>query len=480
VHATQARRPDLLWRGSSGETGLVVGEHPENEGMWMKAQLSGVLEEIRASYWFIPALMSLASMALSILMLWLDQEYADRIPVDAWWLFGGGPEGAREVLSAVVTSMISVTSVVFSITIVALTLAAGQFGSRILRSFMRDRGNQITLGTFIATFIYAILVLRTIRGPEEEDFVPPLAMSVGVLLTFVSVGVLIFFIHHIARSIQADEVIDAVARETHEAIERIYPDRIGHGRPSRLEDPHALLPGDFDERAWPVHAPRENYLQVVDDERIMKVAHERDLVVRLRARPGDFVLQDGVLADVWSPRFDGEERDRAIEEVKEVFVFGRTRTLKQDAEFGILQLVEIAVRSLSTGINDPFTAMTCADRLASILRRLAGRDFPEATRFDDEGRLRVLVRANSYAELVDVAFQQLRQNGSGSAAVLVRLLEGIRSIAEEATTGEQRAALRRQAKLILDTGLRSVPADEDRADLRRHHAEVVRALLGPA
>jgi uncharacterized membrane protein len=139
----------------------------------MKIPFSTVLERIRSSYWFVPAGMSLMAVALSTLMLYLDRRYADRIPSDAWWLYGGGDEGARVVLSAIVTAMISVTSVVFSITIVALTLAAGQFGSRVLRNFMRDRGNQITLGTFIATFVYAMLVLRTVRGVDEAEFVPP-------------------------------------------------------------------------------------------------------------------------------------------------------------------------------------------------------------------------------------------------------------------------------------------------------------------
>ncbi|TVP50835.1 MAG: DUF2254 domain-containing protein, partial [Gemmatimonadales bacterium] len=197
----------------------------------MKARFSTFLDRIRSSYWFLPAVMSLLAVGLSTLMLSLDRRYADRIPSDAWWLYGGEAEGARVVLSAVVTSMISVTSVVFSITIVALTLAAGQFGSRVLRNFMRDRGNQITLGTFIATFVYAMLVLRTVRGVEDAEFVPPLAMSMGILLVFVSVSVLIYFIHHVASSIQADSVVHSIAVETEDAIERLFPGAIGEEDP---------------------------------------------------------------------------------------------------------------------------------------------------------------------------------------------------------------------------------------------------------
>jgi uncharacterized membrane protein len=296
------------------------------------------------------------------------------------------------VLATIATAMISVTSVVFSITIVALTLAAGQFGSRVLRNFMRDRGNQITLGTFIATFVYAMLVLRTVRGGDEAGFVPPLAMSVGILLVFLSVGVLIYFIHHVANSIQADSVVHSIALETEEAIERLFPAAIGredpaNDRPEAGKQGGACLPTRFDADAKAVRALRGDHLQIIDHERLMDLAVEHDLVIRLRARPGDFVVQGGIVAHVWK---DGDLEPELLDEVREVFVLGRSRSLQQDAEFGILQLVEVAVRALSTGINDPFTAMNCVDRISSLLaacrdahlprRRALRRRWPPAGR----------------------------------------------------------------------------------------------------
>jgi len=444
----------------------------------MKARFSPLLDRIRSSYWFVPAVMSLMAVALSTLMLSVDRRYADRIPSDTWWLYGGGDEGARVVLSAIVTSMISVTSVVFSITIVALTLAAGQFGSRVLRNFMRDRANQITLGTFIATFVYALLVLRTVRGLEDAEFVPPLAMSMGILLVFVSVGVLIYFIHHVASSIQADSVVRSIALETEDAMERLFPGAIGKESPegdhTEVRNPGAAsLPTRFDADAKAVRASRGDQLQVVDNEKLMDLAVEHDLVVRLRARPGDFVVHDGIIAHVWKK---GDLDPGLLDEVRDVFVLGRSRSLQQDAEFGILQLVEVAVRALSTGINDPFTAINCVDRISSLLCRLSGRAFPGTHRFDDEGNLRVVADTSSFARFVDAGFNQIRQNAVRSPAVLIRMLEALESIGQQVSTNEQRLVLEQHADLVLQAGLSSDRPGPGRMDLERAHASALRVI----
>jgi uncharacterized membrane protein len=444
----------------------------------VRVRISAVLERVRSSYWFVPAGMSLLAIALSTLALYVDQRFADRSLYDAWWLYGGGDDGARVVLATIVTAMISMTSIVFSITIVALTLAAGQFGSRVLRNFMRDRGNQITLGTFIATFVYAMLVLRAVQGVDEAQFVPRIAMSVGVLLVFVSVGVLIYFIHHVASSIQADSVVQSIALETEDAIGRLFPGAIGEEDPdtdpARAGPPgQADLPARFDADAKTVPAPRGDHLQTIDHERLMDLAVEHDLVIRLRARPGDFVVQGGVVAHVWT---EGDLEPELLEEVREVFLLGRSRSLQQDAEFGIFQLVEVAVRALSTGINDPFTAMNCVDRISSLLCRLAGRAFPGPRRFDDDGRLRIVADTSSFEGFLDSGFNQIRQNAGRSLAVLIRMLEALENIGIQACNKEQRHALERHAALVLQAGFSHNAAQPDRMDLERAHTSALRAI----
>jgi uncharacterized membrane protein len=222
-----------------------------------------------------------------------------------------------------------------------------------------------------------------------------------------------------------------------------------------------------------VRASRGDQLQIVAHGSLMDLAVEHDLIVRLRVRPGHFVVRGGILAHVWK---DGELDRELLEKVREVFVLGRSRSLQQDAEFGILQLVEVAVRALSTGINDPFTAMNCVDRISSLLCRLSGRAFPGAERFDDDGNLRIVADTSSFGGFVDSGFNQIRQNAGRSVAVLIRMLEALEAIGSQASVHEQRQALERHADLVLQSGISQNPPEPDRMDLERAHASALRAI----
>jgi uncharacterized membrane protein len=195
----------------------------------MKAKLDHFLFQLRSSYWFVPSVMALLSIGVALGMIVVDQSVGEDGIQGYWWIYAGGPDGARAVLATVAGSIISVAGVTFSIKIAALTLASQQFGPRLLRNFMADRGNQFVLGTFIATFLYCLLVLRTVRSWEDAEFVPHLSVTLGVLLAVASLGVLIYFIHHIAASIQASNVIARVSGELQAAIDRLFPEDLGHG-----------------------------------------------------------------------------------------------------------------------------------------------------------------------------------------------------------------------------------------------------------
>jgi len=392
------------------------------------------------------------------------------------WTFARGPEGSRAVLSVIAGSMMTITSVTFSITIVALQLASSQFGPRLLRNFMRDRGNQVAIGTFIATFTYCLLVLRTVNGTEAEPFVPHVSVTVGLLLSLASLGVLIYFIHHAAESIQAENVVAAVSLDLHEAIDRLYPRKLGRGAGQVPEGAREReLPDDFARGSVPIAAPRSDYLQAIDVDLLMQLGLEYDLILKVGERPGKFFIEGGELARVWpADRVDGDVAD----EIREAFYFGPRRSLTQDVEFAIDQLVEVAVRALSPGINDPFTAMNCVDRLGAALCKLDERQIPSPYRHDDEGRLRVVAETSTIDGIVDAAFHQIRQAARGDTAVTIKLLETIGAVGRHVRKPELREALRRHAEAV-HRSAEALNDPLDRREAERRYLETLGALEQP-
>lgn len=414
-------------------------------------------ERVRTSFWFVPSLMLCVSIALSVGALWVDRHYGDVIDADLWWLYGGGTEGALTVLGTIAGSLITVTGVVFSITIVTLTLASGQFGSRVLQNFMRDTGNQVVLGVFIATFFYSLLVLRSVR----DGFVPHVSVTLAVVLVFLSVGVLIYFIHHVAKKIQAETIVAAVARELDGTVERLLDDAEVGDTPRTAD-----LPEGFEQQAVRVLPVRSDYLQAIDHEHLMTHAVEHDLVLKVLYRAGDFVMGTGALMLAWPT---ANVTDDVIHTLRRAFILGEQRTLTQDAEHGVHQLVEIAVRALSPGVYDPFTAINCIDRLGALLGRLTEKRFPEPCRFDDGGRLRLVLNVTTFAGFTDAAFNQIRQHAADSPSVLIRVLETIARVAEVARTPEQRRALATHATMVRDRGMEAFGEVRDREDLETRY-----------
>jgi uncharacterized membrane protein len=274
------------------------------------------------------------------------------------------------------------------------------------------------------TFIYSLLVLRTIRGDGDDydSFVPQLAVTVGLLLALASIGVLIYFIHHASTIIQVSHVIAETSADLDRAIDRLFPEKIGQGA-SQLEQPIKELPSDFESNIYGVKANSNGYLQAIDNEELMKFACKHDLLLRLNYRPGKFIVKGSELMMVY-PR----ERitRKLVKKLDDAFILGKERTEQQDVEFSIEQLVEIALRAISPGINDPFTAIRCIDRLSAGLSHLAQRDFPSPYRYDDRKNLRVIAERVTFASLVDTAFNQIRQYGKSDVAVTIRLLVGLK------------------------------------------------------
>jgi uncharacterized membrane protein len=431
----------------------------------MRISLLKYWERIRASFWFLPTLMTIGSAVLAYIMVTTDRFYGHKLPPSLSWAYTGGAEGASAVLSTIAGSMITLAGVVFSLTLVALSLASSQFGPRLLRNFMRDTTNQVTIGTFIATFLYCLLVLRTIRRLEELTFVPQLSVTVGVVFALASLGVLIYFIHHVAVSIQADEIIARVADELSASIERIFPEQLGEEAERHSEG----LPADIAIKSLQVHAIDDGYIEFVDADALMSLAKEADLVLRIERRPGQYVIAGTALLYSYPEERTTEELQRRI---RRAFVLGTMRTSAQDVEFSIDQLVEIAVRALSPGVNDPFTAVTAIDRLGSALAKLAQRSMPSAHRYDERQRLRVVSPATTFPELLAAAFNQIRQHAVGSPAVAIRLLETLTVIASFARRPGALSAVAEQAEMIIAAARQASHAEGDRRDIEGRYTHL--------
>ena len=426
----------------------------------MKARLRQLAGDLAETFWLLPATMVAAGLMLALALVRLDATgAAPRWVVHSPWLYGGGGTGARTLLGAVASSMISVAGTVFSITIAALTLAAGQMGPRLLRNFTRDRGNQFALGMLLATFTYALVVLRSVRTVGEGDFVPRLAMTVGMLMAIASVGTLVWFVGHIAGRINVDTVVELVSNDLDEAI----------GRLTLREPPPAPPPPWIGAAA--VTDARRGYLQHFDAEGLAAWAAARGVRVRMKVRPGDYVFPGMAVAELSA----GEEAQAAGVAVTRAMALGPSRVGASDLEYAVRQLVEVAVRALSPGINDPNTAIAVLDRLGAALCAMVSLHLPSGV-WEIDGAAVLTAPSVTYDGLVDGMLHTIRQNAAGSLSVRIRMMEVLAAVAACERRPARLATLSRHAGLIAADLERSDANPDDVADARRrtHDFEVVR------
>lgn len=407
-------------------------------------------ENLQSSMWFIPTLIVTGGVVLAIALIRVGS-----LDNPLKGLLGADAEGSRGLLSTIAGSMITVAGTTFSITIVAFTLASSQYSSRILRNFMRDRANQTILGVFLGVFAYCLVVLRTIRSGDEGAFVPGIAVFVAVLLAFVGIGFLVFFIHHIASALQATNIVAAVTRETLDAVDRVFPDKMGE---TTFERVHEEYQDAFAYETWSTLPARDTgYIQNIDVDALFNLARKQDVIVRMEKGIGEFVTESCPLALVYGKPPD----DELIRSLNAAYSMGQDRMVQQDPEYGIRQIVDVALKALSTGINDTTTAVNCVDYLAAILVRLAARQSESPFRSED-GQLRVISRGPTFSDLLAAAFDQIRQNADGNVAVLTRLHQVLGMIAGQTFDKQRSNALRQQAALVAETSERSVPSAHDR------------------
>jgi uncharacterized membrane protein len=435
----------------------------------LKPFLSTWWERLRSSYWLVPSVLALLAVAGSALSLHIDTRINPKWARDSAWIWAGGADGARSMLATIASSTITVAGVVFSITIVTLTLASSQFGPRLLRNFMSDRGTQLVLGVFVATFLYCLLVLRAVRGTDDLTIVPYFSVTCGVGLAVASVGFLIFFIHHISTSIIAENVIARVASDLRSNIDRLFPE--GDPAESTNSEP---AESQIDGRDHLSIASRQSgFIQAIAIGRLVELAQQHDLILRVLRKPGDFIAEGAGLAEIVSA---SQTKRELIGLVRQQFFIGAARNPTQDIEFSIDQLVEVAVRALSPSVNDPFTALSCVEWLGAGLLRLAGRKFPACWHADQSGEVRVMSRRVDFSSVAHACFDRIRQYGSSSTLVVVGVLDMLARIGPHLQREEDRQTLLRIALSIRGDGLSAALNHEDRETIQSQSERTCLAL----
>ena len=412
---------------------------------------------LRSSFWFMPSLIVMLSVAFAIAMIEADSAGGDRWLAQWPRLFGAGAQGARAMMSTIAGSMMSVVGVTFSMILVVLALASSQYTSRILRNFMRSRVTQVVLGIFAGIFTYCLIVLRTIRSGNEGAFVPNLAVFFGFVLALGGVGALMFFLHHIASSIQASSIVSSVAEETIAAVDRLFPEKIGHGTEKDDDD---QTQGPPSERIWrAVPASKSGYIINVNNSALQRLVHDRKTIVLMEHGIGEFIVQNTTLASL---AMEDQPDQETIAALQATFSISSHRTVEQDAAFGIRQIVDMALKALSPGINDTTTAVMCVDYLTAIMARIAPREIPSSRRYE-EGELRVIAKGPSFESLLAESFDQIRGNAIGNVAIMLRMLSALQTIAGITVRQDRRRSLRDQVQWITELAERTIESAHDRA-----------------
>ena len=431
---------------------------------------------LRESFWFIPAMLCTAAVVLAEGLINLDQQLAQsELGALDFLITRVGESGSRDLLGAIAGSMLTVASTTFSITIAVLALSSSTYGPRLVRNFMADRGNQFVLGIFVATFLYSLLVLRSIRviGETATDdyFVPHLAVNVAVLLALLSIGVLVYFIHHISDSVQVWTLAEQVRNDLIRVVDRLYPADAGRG-PDHAGQPD--VPASLDSDGAALTSKETGYVQAVDLDHLLSLAQKHDVLISMQVLPGEHVTEGSAVAVVWPG--DGLHDD-LLDPARDSVQIGRARSPHQDVEFPVLLLEEMAVRALSPSTNDPYTAINALDSLASGLAAFAGRPTPSPYRYDERGQLRVIAPHVSLIHLLDHLLDAMRLYAVEHPTVLHRTLDLVRQVGHVCQEPSARSQMARHADRLVEAFAATSPQREDLEALSQHASRVRQGLL---
>jgi uncharacterized membrane protein len=426
--------------------------------------------KLREGFWFLPSTLIIAGFLLGNFMIRLDERSRTWSTEHLSWLFPGNAEWAKAFFTTLASSIAAATILIISTTIIALTLASQQFGPRLLRNFLRDSTTKSILGIFFGTGVFGFVI----RFRVDENFIPYLSIAFMGGLSMVDMFLLILFVHHISISIHSSNVMAVVSRDYSHAVEKLFPQKLLE-TPLSAQTPlqKADLPRDFEKETRPIDSNESGYIQNIDYEYLLGLAQEKDIILKIHLRPGEFIIEDTPLAYVWP----GSAYDETLfKRVNDSIYLGNERTLTQDVEFAINQLVEIAVRALSPAINDPFSATRCLNRLAQGLVELAHSQMPSPYLYDSNQKLRLIIKTITFPMMVDASFNLIRQNGLNSPVVLIALLEGLGLVAPFVQSEEDRAVLRLHAEMVERGCQKTLSEEFDRNQVKAAYQALLKKL----
>ncbi len=434
-------------------------------------KISFFWNKLTATFWFVPVLLLVLSIGLSVVLVILDNEVS--IPQEGWVRFFlvNSADSARTILSTISGAMIGVAGTVFSVVLVALTLASSQFGPRLIKNFMYVRLNQVVLGSYISTYLYCLLVMNAIKGNDDYSFIPSISILFAILAAIANIILLIVFIHKIAVSIQADRVISDISEMLSKRIKTLFPEKMGKELKAENDFDPTFAMSAYHKRIS-IISPESGYIQYIDSKFLLDLIAKHKALFQLHHRSGSFLVR-GVEIGVLHTNTDWD--DETLDRITDQFVFGKTKTSEQDLEYSIHQMVEIAARALSPGVNDPYTAMTCIDHLASTMCYLAEAQFPSSYRFDDDGNIRVIADVIDFEGVLDAAFNQIRQFSEGSTAVIIRLVEALGIILKFTKQEPNKKAVIKHVEMVLRLGKASITEKNDLHDLTSRVEKILMA-----
>lgn len=417
--------------------------------------------ELKSSFWFIPVLIITISVPAAMGFVYLDGTINLSQDGLKRFFFVSSADSARSILTTISGAMIGVAGTVFSVTLVALTLASSQFGPRLIKNFMYVRLNQVVLGSYVSTYLYCLIVLNSIKDMDGFTFIPSMSIFLAIIIAVVNIILLIVFIHQIAMSIQANKVISDIHEFVSSQVKTLFPDELGEESDAKNSIQADTIKSQSETITY-IKSTKSGYLQYIDSESLLDIMMTENSLLELNVKPGDYIVKNIEIGKIYHNRKTDEKK---LANVSSHLIIGKSRTSQQDFEFSIHQMVEIASRALSTGVNDPYTAIACIDNLTAIMSDLAQINFPSKYRFDKEKELRVIAMTLSFEGVLDAAFNQIRQFSAGSSAVIIRLMEALLTISQFTKSEENKNAVIKHAKMVLNVGKESIIEENDYEDL---------------